>query len=577
MQKPGRYTGGEINSVQKDISRMAGRIALIFPDIYEIGMSNLGLKILYEEINSQDNLYAERVFCPWVDMEKYLRDLNIPLFSLETHSPLTEFDIIGFSLEYELCYTNVLNILSLAGIPLWHRDRLSGAYPLVLAGGQMACVPEPLAPFIDLFIIGDGEEIVVQFMEYYLRYKDKLTKNDFLKQAAAMSDCIYVPSLYHAGCDSKKRMVRVTPAEEGIPRKIKRHVYRDFAKHYGPVAPVIPLIRTVHDRATVEIMRGCPRSCRFCQAGSLYKPVRRRDCDIIVSNADKLLANTGYQELGLLSLSATDYKGIDTLVASLLERGRRYAVSISLPSTRIDSFSLELIDQISRVKKTGLTLAPEAASARMLAVIDKGYGPMDVITVAEQAHKLGYRVIKLYFMIGLPGETREDLDEMAKVLYRMGKIGFKQINVSIATFIPKAYTPFQWQDFISLDNIGKKQRYLKQAIKARKIKLKFHHPATSFLEAVFSRGDRLLAPVIYRAYQKGCRFDQWDECFRFDLWLEAFRECDIAPESYHTGWRYDDGLPWDHINAGTEKEFLRKRSIQAQELIENSNDICVLE
>lgn len=574
VQKPGRYIGGEINSVVKDINRVDVRMALIFPDVYEIGMSNLGLKILYEEINSRSNFYAERAFSPWVDMEKHLRELGIPLFSLETHSPLREFDIIGFSLEYELCYTNVLNILSLADIPLWSRDRLKGDYPLVIAGGQMAYVPEPLAPFIDLFIIGDGEETVITLLEYYCRYGKRLAKREFLKQAAGMMDCIYAPSLYGAEQEGTKRDTRITPAEDGVPRRIKRHIYRDLINKRGPVAPVVPLIKTVHDRATVEIMRGCPRACRFCQAGVLYKPVRRRDSSVILDNARMLLFNTGYQELGLLSLSATDYKDIDTLTSSLLEQWQQYAVNISLPSIRIDNFSLDLIDKISKVKKTGITLAPEAASACMLAVINKGYQPMAVVTVAGQAYKLGYRVIKLYFMIGLPGETVKDLDEIVKVLGKIGKIGFKQVNVSIATMIPKAHTPFQWQDFIPLDIIREKQRYLKQAIRTRKIKLKFHQSETSFLEAVFARGDRQLAPVIYRAYQKGCRFDQWDECFRFDLWQEAFKECGMAPEDYHTGWRYEDGLPWDHIDTGIGKEFLAQESRRAQKVIEDNNKIA---
>lgn len=534
VQRPGRYIGGEINSVYKDLKDVSVRIALVFPDVYEVGMSNLGLKILYEEINSREGFYAERVFSPWIDMERYMRLYNVPMFSLETHSPLREFDVIGFSLQHELSYTNVLNILNLAGIPLRREERLGGNYPLIIAGGLMAYTPEPMAPFIDLFIVGDGEGVI-----------DKLLRGETL-------DCVYAPGA-------------------NISKVVKKNTLKNLDGSY-PVKPIIPLIEVVHDRVSIEIMRGCPRSCRFCQAGMLYRPVRKRQTQDILDCAYRSIQNTGFNEVGLLSLSSTDFGGISELADTLLKKWGDRKVSISLPSMRVDSFSVELVDRISKTKKTGITLAPEAASTKLLSVINKGYKPDDIIGVSQKAYGLGYRLIKLYYMIGLPGEDMSDLDSLIDVLHRIAKIGFNKINVSISTMIPKAHTPFQWMQMLGFEKIKERQEYIKKNIKRRNIKLSFHNPHKSILEAVFGRGDRRLGDVIYRAWELGVRFDQWGECFNFNIWIQAFNDCRIKPEDYLRGFNYDEPLPWDHIDTGTSKDFLMRECEQAVKVLSCSND-----
>jgi radical SAM family uncharacterized protein len=560
VQKPARYIGGEVNSVSKNLSEIETRIALVFPDVYEVGMSNLGLKILYEEINKNKKYYAERAFCPWLDLEKQMRIHNVPMFSLETHSALSEFDIIGFSLQYDLCYTNVLTVIDLAGLPLHSKDRIEASlnYPLIIAGGLVSYTPEPISDFIDLFVVGDGEDLFVKIIDFYKQYGKTMSRKDFLQKIAKEMEFVYVPSLYSASPDSKGRFTNLHSDISGVPQKIKKHIVKDLLADQMPVKPIVPLIEVIHDRASVEIMRGCPRACRFCQAGVLYKPVRRRSAKVILDNALQCIKNTGYGEVGLLSLSSTDFGGIDELTDSLLKAWEKQKVSISLPSMRIDSFSLQLIDRISDVKKTGITLAPEAGSAKLLSIINKGYKPEDVIEVASSAYKLGYRVIKLYFMIGLPGEDFSDLDELIELLYKISKIGFMQVNVSISTMVPKPFTPFQWMDMIDLEKIDEKQQYIRSRIKKNKIKIKFHNRFVSILESIFGRGDRRLGDVIYKAWQAGERFDQWDECFRYDVWEKAMSDCGINMKDYLKNWSYDENLPWEHIDGGVEKEYLKK-------------------
>lgn len=558
VQKPGRYIGGEINSVNKELSNVKVRIALVFPDIYEVGMSNLGLKILYEEINSRDDFFAERVFCPWTDMEKYMRKYNIPAFSLETHSQIKEFDIVGFSLQHELCYTNVLNILDLAGIPFKSENRMKGDFPLIIAGGLMSYMPEPVADFFDLFVIGDGEDIVIKIMEFYGKYGKEMTKEKFLEKIAQELDCVYVPSLYNTYPDKEGRLSVIKPKTDGTPARIKKHVIHDFEKRKAPERFIVPLIEIVHDRASVEIMRGCPRPCRFCQAGVLYRPVRKRNIKNILDCAKRCIENTGYGEIGLLSLSSTDFGGIDGLADQLLKMWDDRKVSISMPSMRLDSFNLELIDRISNVKKTGITLAPEAASRKLLDIINKGYKPEDIIEIAGKAHGLGYRLIKLYFMIGIPGEEKDDLADLLNILYKISRIGFSQINVSVSTLIPKPHTPFQWIEMIDIKTIKEKQDYLRNNIKDRRIRIKFHNRHITMLEALFNRGDRRFADVIYAAWKYGARFDQWDECFDFGIWEKAFSDCAIDINKYLSFRNYDEPLPWDHIDSGIEKEVLKK-------------------
>lgn len=563
VKKPGRYIGGEINSVIKDLSNVDVRFALAFPDVYEIGMSNLGLKILYEEINNNNGFYAERVFSPWIDLEGHMRRLGIPMFSQETHSPLKEFDIIGFSLQYELLYTNVLNILDLAGIPKRSEERQNGDYPLIIAGGQMAYTPEPIAPYIDLFLVGDGEEVVVKVIEFYKEYGKILSRKEFLERIAKTMDFVYVPGLYKVSEDNKHRLTGFQPVGKEIPNVINRHILKDLNSSKLPEKPIVPLIKIVHDRASVEIMRGCPRNCRFCQAGKLYKPVRKRKVNDILNYVDTCIHNTGYEELGLLSLSSTDYREIGDLTKLLLEKWQKRTLSISLPSMRVDSFNLDLINEISSVKKTGITLAPEAASTKLLDVINKNYGPLDVIDIAQKAYKSGYRVIKLYFMIGLPEEEMADIDELIQLLYKVSKIGFKQVNVSISAMIPKPHTPFQWKSMINISEIKDKQQYIKSKVNKRNIKLKFSNPYLSILEAAFCRGDRRLSDVIYKVWENGARFDQWEECFSFKVWDEAFKSCNISFDTYLTNWEYSDLLPWEHIDGGICKKALIKDNEKA--------------
>jgi len=544
VQKPGRYIGGEVNEQHKKLDSVDVRTALIFPDIYEVGMSNLALKILYEIINQYPEFYAERVFSPWPDMEEYMRRYNIPLFSLETHSALREFDILGLSVSYELSYTNILNMLDLAGIPLLTKERLAGNYPLIIAGGPAVYVPEPMAPFIDAFVIGDGEEVTVEILRFYSEWKlnghNLSQKGMFLKQMRNKIQGVYVPYC-------------------GIEGRIKKRTVNDLDKVKAPINPVVPLIGIVHDRVSVEIMRGCPRRCRFCQAGVIYKPVRRRSYENLMEIAQKCIQNTGYEELGLASLSSTDFNGIEELVDSLLTKWQGRRISLSLPSMRIDSFSLKLINRISSVKKTNITLAPEAGTDKMLEIINKGYKADDVINVVRKARNMGYRLVKLYFMIGLPNEKYSDLDGIIGIITRLAAI--VRLNISINTMIPKAHTPFQWQPMLNIDEIKKRQAYIRSRVSGRRIeRLKFSNPKRSILEAVFSRGDRQLADVVYRAYKTGAKFDQWGEYFKPDIWDKAFRDSGINVNDYLSAMDYNGALAWDHIDTGISSEYLINES-----------------
>ncbi len=569
VNRPGRYIGSELNIVRKEHSSVDVTVALAFPDVYEIGMSNLGVRILYEVINRLEWAAAERVFAPWVDMERKMRDKGLPLYSLETFTPIKDFDIVGFSLGYELCYTNVLNILDLSGIALRFRERCEGGGPLVIAGGLGAFVPEPMWEFIDLFVVGEAEEAIVEVLRAYrsagFGHKIRLNPSarlDFLKYMARKYEGMYVPHLYRVEYDADGKLLYTEPKEKGIPPIVRKRSVPDLESAVYPEKPLVPLVGVVHDRAVLEVMRGCGRGCRFCQAGVLYRPVRELPAEEIVNRAKQLIHATGYEEISLSSLSTGDHSQIEEVVSRLSECFHAERTAVSLPSLRPDTFSVKLLGKTRATKKTGITLAVEAGTPRLRRVINKNLREEDVLDAAGAAYSQGWNLIKVYFMIGLPTETDEDIVALANLVQTIadtrkavdGRRG--HVNVSIACFIPKAHTPFQWERFHTIVELKRKISYIRSLIRGKKIKLKFHQPERSYLEAVFSRGDRRLSAVIYRAWAKGCRLDDWSEHFRFDLWMEAFRECCVDPDFYACRERTpEEVLPWDHISSGIGKQF----------------------
>ncbi len=566
VTRPGRYIGSELNIVRKEHSCVDVTVALAFPDVYEIGMSNLGIRILYEVINRLEWAAAERVFAPWVDMEQKMREKGLPLYSLETFTPIKDFDVVGFSLGYELCYTNVLNMLDLAGIPLRFEERLAVGGPLVIAGGTGAFVPEPMWEFIDLFVVGEAEEAIVEVLREFRDggFEHEIRSNpearmDFLRTVARKYEGMYVPHLYRVEYDASAKLLRTEPKEKGIPEKVRKRSIRNLKDAVYPEKPIVPLVRVVHDRVVLEVMRGCRRRCRFCQARALYSPVRELPGEEIVKRAKQLTRASGYEEISLSSLSTGDHSQIEEVISRLAEcfRATRARVAISLPSLRPDTFSVELLKMAREAKKTGITLAVEAATPRLRKVINKKLRKEDILDAARAAYAHGWNLIKVYFMIGLPTETDEDLLALADLVREIGDTrkavdGRRgQVNVSIACFVPKPHTPFQREEFCSILELKRKIWYIKGLIKGRNIKLKFHQPEKSYLEAVFSRGDRRLSAVVRRAWSKGCRLDDWSEHFRFELWMEAFRECGVDPDYYACRERpSDEVLPWDHISCG---------------------------
>ncbi len=569
VQKPGRYSGGEINSVIKDKSKVDVRFAFCFPDTYEIGMSHLGMKILYSQFNSREDIWCERVFAPWLDFEEVLRENNIPLFALESRDPIKDFDFIGFTLQYEMAYTNVLNMLDLAGLPLKSKDR-KDLSPLVVAGGPCTCNPEPLADFIDLFFIGEGEEVDLEVIDLYKEFKKKgASKEEFLR-AAAKIEGVYVPSLYKDEYNADGTLKALTP-EEGVAPVVKKRIIKDLDKSYYPEKFVVPFIEIVHDRAVQEIFRGCIRGCRFCQAGFIYRPVREKSVDTINKQAKCLCESTGYDEISLSSLSTSDYREIEPLLNNLLEWTEDSHISLALPSLRIDNFSDELLEKIKHVRKSGLTFAPEAGTQRLRDVINKNLTEEEILTTCRTAFAGGYTSVKLYFMLGLPTETDEDLVGIAELGQRIvneyynmpNKPKGKGVNVSISvsTFVPKPFTPFQFEPQITLEEIRRRQELLKNSITTKKISLSYHDSATSFLEGAFARGDRRMSAVIEKAYKMGCKFDSWTECFEPEKWYEAFKECGLSPEFYANRTReYGEITPWEHIDVGVTKNFLVKEN-----------------
>lgn len=578
VSKPARYTGNEWNAVRKDWDQVAVKVALAFPDIYDVGMGHLGYKILYHILNSREDTLAERVYAPWVDMEAKMREHNLPLFSLETRHELNRFDLVGFTLQYELSYTNVLNMLDLGNIPLLAAERKKGD-PFVIGGGPCAFNPEPLADFFDLFVIGAGEEALPELVDLYRQWSASGgDRKDFLRQAAQMEG-VYVPAFYTVKYNGNGTIQAVEPVYPNVPRVVRKRVIKDLDAAPFPDRFVVPYVDVIHDRVMLEVMRGCTRSCRFCQAGMIYRPVRERRPETLRRQAEALVRNTGYEEISLTSLSTGDYGAVEDVARDLLRRYGPCGVALSLPSLRLDSFSVNLANEIQKQRKTGLTFAPEAGSQRLRNVINKNVTDENLFTAARAAFAAGWDSIKLYFMIGLPTETKEDIAGIARLAQEVLQLGRKvrskkskghrvKVSLSVATFVPKSHTPFQWEAQDSLQVLEEKQAYLHSLIQDRAISFSWHDARTSFLEAVLARGDRRLAAVLQRAWQNGCKFDSWSEQFKFDIWMEAFASTGIDPLFYSQRQRdKEEILPWDHIHCGVSKAFLwkeRERALAGQ-------------
>ena len=579
VEKPARYIGNEVNSVMKKKNEVQVRFAMCFPDVYEIGMSHLGIQIIYDMLNQFEDVWCERVYSPWVDLDAIMRKEHIPLFALESQDPIKEFDFLGITIQYEMCYTNILQVLDLSGIPLLSKDR-SEEDPIVIGGGPCTYNPEPFCDFFDLFYIGEGETQYRNLLDLYKECKRKKeSRREFLKKAARIPG-IYIPSLYDVTYKEDGTIDERIPLEEGIPMTITKELVTDVSDTYYPKKPVVPFIKVTQDRVVLEIQRGCIRGCRFCQAGQLYRPVRERSLEMLETYAVEMLENTGHEEISLSSLSSSDYSKLPELLDFLIEKCDERKINISLPSLRIDAFSLDVMNKVQDVKKSSLTFAPEAGSQRLRNVINKGLTEEVILEGSRLAFEGGWTRVKLYFMLGLPTETPEDIRGIAELSNKIAAVFYEtvpkekrngrvQIVASTSFFIPKPFTPFQWapqctkEEF--LDKAYQTRTAITSQLNQKSIKYNWHEADVSVLEGILARGDRKLNQVILRAYEKGCMYDAWSEYYKNDIWMETFEECGIDISFYTTRTRGDDEIfPWDFLDCGVTKQFLLREWHRAQ-------------
>ncbi|HII4459198.1 TPA: TIGR03960 family B12-binding radical SAM protein [Clostridium perfringens] len=573
VEKPSRYVGGELNEVIKDPKEVDIRFGFCFPDVYEVGMSHLGSRILYHVLNQRKDTYCERVYALWPDMEKLMRENNIPLYALETKDPINEFNFLAFTLQYEMSYTNILNMLNMGGIPLRASERTEKD-PLVIAGGPCAYNPEPLYDIVDIFQLGEGEEGLNDLLDLYQKHKDNFNKEAYLREASHIPS-VYIPSLYDVTYNEDGTIKEFIPKYDDVPKKVKKRIINNFDQVDFPESLIVPYSEIVHDRVVLELFRGCTNGCRFCQAGMIYRPVREKSRKTLLDQARKMLKATGYDEVSLVSLSTCDYSDIQGLVKDLIEEHGKNNVSVALPSIRVDAFSVDLLKEIQKVRKTGLTFAPEAGSQRMRDVINKGLSEERILEAAKNAFESGWSTIKLYFILGVPYETVEDAAEIGLLAEKIADQYFAvpkhirnkglRITVSTSILVPKPFTPFQWAPMEKMDIVTEKINAVKGAIKSRSIVYNYHEQKTSYMEAVLARGDRRLCDVLIKAYEKGAKFDGWSEYFDFELWQEALAECNVDGDFYVYRQRsYDEILPWDFIDIGVTRKYLERENEKAK-------------